>query len=77
MKKLLYVLTFSLIGLSGCNFNKAEPKSKPLTKQLDFDGWITIIEVDGCQYIFAKEGTGGGLTHKGNCKNKIHINNLP
>jgi hypothetical protein len=34
-----------------------------------FSDGIYIIEVDGCQYVWAKSGYGAGLTHKGNCSN--------
>ena len=30
---------------------------------------ISIIEVDGCEYILFDGYKAGGLTHKGNCKN--------
>ena len=33
------------------------------------DNKISIIEVDGCQYILYDGWKAGGLTHKGNCKN--------
>ena len=31
--------------------------------------------IDKCEYIVFKNTRGNGLTHKGNCKNKIHIYN--
>jgi hypothetical protein len=31
--------------------------------------------IDECEYIVFKNSRGNGLTHKGNCKNKIHIYN--
>lgn len=32
-----------------------------------------IRVIDGCEYIVTGNYNGNGLTHKGNCKNKIHI----
>ncbi len=29
---------------------------------------IYQIEIDGCQYLYAKWGNGAWVTHKGNCK---------
>ncbi len=29
---------------------------------------VQILEIDGCQYVWCKNGYGAGLTHKGNCK---------
>jgi hypothetical protein len=29
---------------------------------------VQILTVDGCEYIWCKNGYGAGLTHKGNCK---------
>lgn len=35
-------------------------------------GFIQIVTIDGCEYVFMKSGNGGGLAHKGNCRN--HLN---
>ncbi len=33
---------------------------------------VRLIEVDRCEYIWVQSGYGGGLSHKGNCRNSIH-----
>ena len=33
---------------------------------------LTIISVDGCQYLFGDWGGATVLTHKGNCTNPMH-----
>jgi hypothetical protein len=49
----------------------------PTAKRQTADGY-DVIELDGCEYIEIKYclGCSGGyysLTHKGNCKNSIHV----
>ena len=29
---------------------------------------VQILTIDGCEYVWCKNGYGAGLTHKGNCK---------
>ena len=64
-----YILAFLIICLSSCG-----PRGEYLK---DSHGNIeTIVIYDGCEYI--KNWVYGGcytLTHKGNCKNPIHIYN--
>jgi len=47
-----------------------EPQAD-LKKQTITSGYdnISIIEVDSCEYILYDGYKGGGITHKGNCKN--------
>jgi len=42
------------------------------TVEVEFGCGITILTIDGCEYVWVKRGYGGGLTHKGNCKNPEH-----
>ena len=36
----------------------------------------SVVKIDGCEYILWKPfGNQGGLAHKGNCTNEIHIYN--
>lgn len=40
--------------------------------------WYYETTIDGCEYIvtdktLSTEGVGIGITHKGNCKNAIHL----
>ena len=42
------------------------------------EGDLEILLIEGCEYIVYKEGQGsnhgfGYMSHKGNCKNPIHI----
>ena len=85
MKKLLKItltLTLTLILLFGCNQrvnNKIDKsntlfKTKTLEPENNFDNkTIEIIIIDSCEYIWVKQSNSGGLTHKGDCKNKNHI----
>ena len=46
------------------------------------DGDLEILEIEGCEYIIYKEIEGsnrafGYMSHKGNCKNPIHIYQNP
>lgn len=45
------------------------------TVESEFDAGITILTIDKCEYVWVKRGYGGGLTHKGNCKNPEHACN--
>jgi hypothetical protein len=74
MKKLLlvFLLGLSLYLIVGCH-----------SEYEDFDvkREINIIEIDGCEYIYIHSaqpwasGFAFSLTHKGNCKNPIHMYN--
>jgi hypothetical protein len=33
---------------------------------------LTIVTIDGCQYLYGDWGNATVLTHKGNCNNSIH-----
>ena len=35
---------------------------------------LSIITIDKCEYVKYIGTYGGGITHKGNCKNPIHFN---
>ena len=45
------------------------------TVESEFGAEITILTIDKCEYVWVKQGYGGGLTHKGNCKNPEHACN--
>ena len=36
---------------------------------------VIIVTIEGCEYIVNQNSYGEILTHKGNCKNPIHIYN--
>lgn len=46
-----------------------QPENGPVVKGAEALDAVSVIEVDGCEYVWAKGGYGGGLAHKGNCKN--------
>lgn len=83
MKNLILI---SIIVLSSCSTQKhiAKKENYILFKEFYFgddkyivDTEYSIIEIDSCEYIkgWVGEPDGGPyLTHKGNCKNKIHNN---
>lgn len=68
-----YIVIVALL-LSGCSFSEP-PKGE--RKHLES---YTIVEIDGCEYIEVEVGAryannyAYSLTHKGNCKNRIHVN---
>lgn len=66
MKKILFisVLFFSCDGDKGEN-------SIPYGNKT-----IQTIEHEGCEYVYLRRYGSVSITHKGNCKNKIHTFNL-
>jgi hypothetical protein len=80
MKKLFLTLIL-LLTVYGCSEPKPEPtwpKSEGPTLK---NGYIEyeVVTIDSCEYILGhdKGFYNGGffLTHKGNCKNPIHLKN--
>lgn len=77
--KLLLISLLSLVLMVSCSNESSTPKpiANPMFPDIpymDRNDW-KIITIDSCEYIFGyTNGTDGGpvLTHKGNCKNKIH-----
>lgn len=40
---------------------------------IKFNGnYLQVVKVDSCEYLYGAWGNATVLTHKGNCKNKIH-----
>ncbi len=33
---------------------------------------LELMEIEGCEYLYGSWGNATVLTHKGNCKNRIH-----
>jgi hypothetical protein len=69
MKKIF--LAVMVLAFASCEEPNVEAKStnyriNPVNSSL------TIITVDGCQYLYGNWGPGTVLTHKGNCNNPIH-----
>lgn len=77
-----YILTVCLLVLLSCKDVNETNKSN--TAELKKNPDVTVINIDGCEYIQVwvqsyNSGTYGGgwyvkyaLTHKGNCSNSIH-----
>ena len=67
--KLSYALYTLLVAflMVGC-VEQADQIVKTTVVQQGTDE-LSIIEIDGCEYILFDGYKAGGLTHKGNCKN--------
>lgn len=56
------------------------PPAEPEVKRVQYviipynetDSGISIVEVDGCQYIYCESSQGVAITHKENCTNFQH-----
>lgn len=60
------------ILFSSCVKNTTES----ITELIKFNGdYLQVIEIDSCEYLYQGGGNAALLTHKGNCKNKIHYEN--
>ncbi|NNF22002.1 MAG: hypothetical protein HKN67_08675 [Saprospiraceae bacterium] len=84
MKKSLILIGSIVICF---NYSCAEPQSEnedPVEHNTELlihqlpEGDLEFFEIEGCEYIIFKDGMGtnhgfGYMTHKGNCKNPIHI----
>jgi len=64
----LILVVLILVVMVGCS--KGETNSKVIASS--FFGAVRILEIDGCEYVFVKDGYSGGLSHKGNCSNREH-----
>ena len=79
MKKLRTKLSYALYTLlvagvfTSCTVDSSRVQKD--TVESEFGAGITILTIDKCQYVWVKRGYGGGLTHKGNCKNPEHACN--
>lgn len=79
MKEIVFT-SFALFFFVGCSdrhernigIDSIDANEKDIIEGVHY----SIIVIDGCEYIFGKDdgGYNGGyfLSHKGNCKNKIH-----
>lgn len=65
-------LMLAILCLIGCD----EPP-KEIAKTVKTHNNPQIVVIDGCEYIESDQGFGNtriySLTHKGNCKNSIHV----
>lgn len=69
MKKLF--IAVMLLTLASCHEPNVKVKNTNYVISED-RGPLTILIVDGCQYIYGDWGNATVLTHKGNCNNPIH-----
>jgi hypothetical protein len=60
-------------GFTACTVDSSRVQKD--TVENEFGAGITILTIDECEYVWVKRGYGGGLTHKGNCKNPEHACN--
>ena len=63
----LTVIVLVAFLMVGC-VEQTEQKVKTTKMQSGFDE-LSVVEIDGCEYIMYDGYKAGGLTHKGNCKN--------
>lgn len=40
--------------------------------KIDYE-FVHVYEYEGCEYLYLRDKNRAGLTHKGNCKNPIHV----
>ena len=73
--KLSYALYTLLVAgvFTACTVDSSRVQKD--TVESEFSAGITILTIDKCEYVWVKRGYGGGLTHKGNCKNPEHACN--
>lgn len=64
MKTLILLLTLLVVG--------CESQQRGNVTEAGLIGEIWTVEHEGCEYVVYKSGYAGGITHKGNCKNKEH-----
>ncbi len=68
-----------LISVTGCGKQKAEIEKEevPVEDKNKFIPKYRIVEIEGCEYFsFISSHGFKHITHKGNCKNPIHIYNV-
>lgn len=69
MLKIITVLMFGFILLSGCESQHDGAAVGNFGKIYGYD----IVVIEKCEYIYSPNAYGKTMTHKGNCKNPIHI----
>ena len=79
MKKILTIVL--VLGLFSCSEPNVQKQSEPnvqkqkTTIRLNNMDPLNIVTIDGCEYLYGPWGNATVLTHKGNCKNPIHVYN--
>lgn len=76
MKTILILCAFFAVALLSCSdeVQPTEELNPRLTWTTLKSGFIdlSIVRIDECEYILYKTGYGCAITHKADCKNKIH-----
>lgn len=67
----LAFLIIIIFGLSSCHEPNVKTERTEYVIRADHNP-LTIVTVDGCEYLFGDWGNATVLTHKGNCNNPIH-----
>lgn len=73
---LMIVIVFlAVVGVT-VDFEKPDiSRSEQPTERVKIDGaYFNVVEFDGCEYLVRTHIDEAAITHKGNCKNKIHQN---
>ena len=52
---------------------KESSKEQPIPQMKETQHYgVYITQIDSCEYIYILKSSGTSLTHKGNCKNRVH-----
>jgi hypothetical protein len=78
MKQIFLILTS--ITIFGCSVNYEGGNLEKEFTNYEIPTYsntkLILLQIDSCEYLFAKYHRSAFLTHKGNCKNKIHQYNI-
>ena len=64
----LLLTTLLFIGCDPIDNGKRKVEAIGLNGYSVTNSGVQILIIDGCEYIWCKNGYGAGLTHKGNCQ---------
>jgi hypothetical protein len=70
LRNLLYTMLVAVFFV-GCKEVPRSNGSVDATRIDDYEvsySGVQILTIDGCEYVWCKNGHGAGLTHKGNCR---------
>lgn len=73
--EVMLCMAYTFVIFFICVFNSCKEKSEiRIGEVLAPDGYeMRVVTIDSCEYISYNMGNYAGLlTHKGNCKNRIH-----
>jgi len=77
MKRILILISITFL-ITSCNQNLGEKAPDAKRMELDstsryYDQNYKVYTLEGCEYILVGGGNGQWGSHKGNCKNLIHL----